>query len=212
MSYIILQLLEVKSYISIKSFLKSTQIVCFIQEFKKPLNLKDPLICRRLQLTDLPIFIGKLIALTELIVRHNSMIALPQTIVNLRNLKVLISSNNDLLYLPGSITNMRLKILDISRNDFFISNIICIHTRLLTLRSLAAKVILKNRFVSFTFFLLSTYVACAPYCSKYNTTEIIILSTDQYMTNISINSTRCSRISKKRNIVFIARTPASNLT
>jgi len=36
MSYIILQL-------PIKSFLKSTQIVCFIQKSKKPLNLKDPL-------------------------------------------------------------------------------------------------------------------------------------------------------------------------
>jgi len=166
-----------------------------------------------LQLTELPIFIGKLIALTELIVCHNSLIRLPQSIINLRNLEVLNASNNDLVYLPGSITNMQLKILDISKNNFFSSNITCIHTQLLTLRSLAAKVLLKNRFVSFTFFLLSAYVACAPYCSKYNTAEIIILSTDQYMTNYSLKrSTYCSNISKKRNIVFIARIPASNLT
>jgi len=108
-----------------------------------------------LQINELPHFIGKLIALTELIVCHNSLISLPQTIVNLRNLEVLNASNNDLLYLPGSITNMRLKILDISKNDFFSSNTTVIHTQLLSLRSLAAKVLLKNRFVSFTFFLLS---------------------------------------------------------
>jgi len=165
-----------------------------------------------LQITALPYFIGKLIALTELIVCHNSMLSLPQTIVNLRNLEVLVASNNYLLYLPGSITNMQLKILDISKNDFFTSNTICIHTqRLMPLRRLAARVLLKNRFVSFTFFLLSAYVACASYCSKYNTVEIIIFSIDQYMTNYK-RSTYHSRISKKRNIVFIARSPALNLT
>jgi len=105
--------------------------------------------------------------------------------------------------------NMRLKILDISRNDFFPINITINHTQLLTLRSSAAKVILKNRFVNFTFFLLSAYVACAFYCSKYNiTTEIIILSTDQYIT---YRSTYCLSISKKQNVAFIAMIPTSNL-
>ncbi|XP_077275514.1 uncharacterized protein LOC143904588 [Temnothorax americanus] len=97
-------------------------------------------------LTELPACIGKLSALTELIVCHNSLKYLPQSIGNLRNLKVLKLSDNKLLYLPGIMVNNVLKTLDVSTNaDFLTIDIIVVHTQLLTLRSLAAKVILKDR-------------------------------------------------------------------
>ncbi|XP_071653445.1 uncharacterized protein [Temnothorax longispinosus] len=92
----------------------------------------------------LPACIGKLSALTELIVCHNSLRYLPQSIGNLRNLRFLRSSNNKLFYLPGSMMNMQLETLDVSTNDFLTLDGTLIFKEL-TLRTLAAKVVLKNR-------------------------------------------------------------------
>ncbi|XP_071637439.1 uncharacterized protein [Temnothorax longispinosus] len=105
----------------------------------------------------LPACIGKLSALTELIVCHNSLRYLPQSIGNLRNLQVLRSSNNKLFYLPGSMINMQLETLDVSTNDFLTLDGTLIFKEL-TLRILAAKVVLKNKFVGFTSILLSAHV------------------------------------------------------
>ena len=97
---------------------------------------------------EIPERIGKLGALVTLKICSNSLKFLPQSLGSLEHLKYLDASKNELTILPGSIRNLRLAVLNVSHNNFVISEVSAIaKLNIFSLLESSARVVLKSRFV-----------------------------------------------------------------
>jgi len=94
---------------------------------------------------------------------HNKLTYLPQSIKNIKHLIFLDVSGNNLLYLPASISQLNIYYANISGNWFPIHTSYVNNLKMPKLIELSAKVIVNQRFASFS----CTSVVRILYSSKY---------------------------------------------